>query len=329
MNFLKNIFGKKDKPLQTYQDFWDWFQKNEKTFYNVVKNGNNINDGFFKRLSPKLDELKDGFFYVTGMLDDNTAELIFTADGAIESIAFIEDFVKAAPIIQNWKFTALKSALDISHVCINMGEYVYDKNNLFFYANNLPEFPDEIDITVVHTGFKKEDETDILNGTGIFLDNYLGELNFAETIDNFKVTGMDGAVEQLIPIEKLKDYLIWRQKEFTEKYEGLRYNTDQDNHSVLEATLENGNKLLAVINTDLLSWENKASHPWILNIEIKYEGSDNKGMPGEKTYEALDKIEEDLMKNLKDSDGYLILGDKLQIMKEKFILPVKTFENPL
>ncbi len=33
MNFLKNIFGKKDEPIKNYVDFWNWFQKNEKTFF--------------------------------------------------------------------------------------------------------------------------------------------------------------------------------------------------------------------------------------------------------------------------------------------------------
>ena len=35
--------------------------------------------------------------------------------------------------------------------------------------------------------------------------------------------------KELIPIEKLKDFLIWRQKEFIEKYEGTRRNTIDDN----------------------------------------------------------------------------------------------------
>ena len=34
-----------------------------------------------------------------------------------------------------------------------------------------------------------------------------------------------------------------------------------------EAKLDNGNMLIATINTALLDWENKASHPWIMNIE--------------------------------------------------------------
>ena len=33
MNFLKNVFGKKDNPIKCYEDFWHWFQQNDKNFY--------------------------------------------------------------------------------------------------------------------------------------------------------------------------------------------------------------------------------------------------------------------------------------------------------
>ena len=42
MSFLKNIFGKKDEPINSYNDFWTWFQKNEKDFFAIVKNHKDI-----------------------------------------------------------------------------------------------------------------------------------------------------------------------------------------------------------------------------------------------------------------------------------------------
>jgi hypothetical protein len=72
MSFLKNIFGKKDEPIKSYSDFWIWFQKNEKTFFNVVKSSKDIEKDFFDALSPKLAQLKDGYFYSTGMYDGCT-----------------------------------------------------------------------------------------------------------------------------------------------------------------------------------------------------------------------------------------------------------------
>ena len=91
MNFLKSIFNKKEKTITSYSDFWKWFEKNEKKFYKTVKRHRNIEVDFFDKLAPKLDELKEGFWYLTGMYDDTTAELIITADGLIKN--FVSDSI--------------------------------------------------------------------------------------------------------------------------------------------------------------------------------------------------------------------------------------------
>lgn len=125
MSFLKNLFIKKETPIKSYQDFWDWFQKNEKAFFKVVRDENNIEENFLNKLSDKLAEIKDGFYYLTGMFDDNTAELILTADGNLNNIIFIEEIINAAPVINNWKLTAHKPALDIKEVSIKMMAMIF------------------------------------------------------------------------------------------------------------------------------------------------------------------------------------------------------------
>lgn len=186
MSFLKNIFCKKDEPIKSYSDFWNWFQANEKTFFNVVKSHKDIEKSFFDKLSPKLAELKDGYFYLTGMYDDNTVELVLTADGNTKNIVFVEELVEQAPKINGWKFTALKPAMEIENVVINMAGYKFDSDNLFFYSNDYTDYPDEIDICVIHNERTEENKQQIGNGTYIFLDNYLGELDFLNNIDNLK-----------------------------------------------------------------------------------------------------------------------------------------------
>jgi len=261
MSFLKKIFGKKDDSINSYEDFWNWFQKNEQSFYKVVKEKGNIEKDFFEILAPKLDQLKEDYFYLTGMLDENTAELILTPDGVIKNIVFVEGLVEAAPVINNWKFTALKPASDIKNLGIQMAGYDFSSENISFYPNENSSFPDKIDITIIHNDLNEDNEDVVLNGCYIFLDNFLGELNFATTIDDLTMAGKDTATQELIPIKKLKDFLIWREKEFLEKYEGTRNYTEKDSFSLLKAKLKNGNPLIAVINADLLEWDRKASHP--------------------------------------------------------------------
>lgn len=328
MNFLKTIFGKKDEPIKSYTDFWNWFQKNEKDFSNIVKQHDNIEKKFFDKISPKLGEIKDGYFYLTGMYDDNTVELILTADGNTKNIAFVEELVNAAPVINGWKFTALKPALKIENVSIEMAGYKFNSETLSFYANEFEEYPDEIDISIIHNNLTEENKVQIANGTYIFLDNYLGELDFVNNIDNVTTISKTQAQKELIPIVKLKDFLNWRQKEFVEKYDAVRYDAANDNYSMLESELESGNKLLAVINTELLNWDSKASHPWISILILKYDGSKNNGMPNAKDYELLNNIVEEVMQVLKDRDGYLNIGRQTAKGEREIYFACKDFRKP-
>ncbi|MDR6966847.1 hypothetical protein J2X31_000847 [Flavobacterium arsenatis] len=330
MGFLNNLFGKKHKEqISTYEDFWDWFKSKEQDFFNIVKTGRNIEAGFFKQLSPKLEELQEGFFYLTGMYDDQTVELIFTPDGALKNVVFVEELVASAPIIPNWKFTALKQpAQNIDNIAIEMSDYSFNSENLSFFPVEHKNYPDEVDITIVYDGYKEEDNATITNGVYIFLDNYLGELNFLTTIDNLAITSKEEIQNELIHIAKLKDYLIWREKEFVERYKGTRYNTENDSYASLEAELHNGLPLVAIINTTLLEWDSKASHPWILKIEINYDGKNNNGMPDNDTYQRLNAFEDELMLDLKDSEGYLNVGRETANSERNIYFACKDYRKP-
>ena len=118
MNFIKKLFGFKEEPIETYSDFWNWFQSNHEEFHKIVYDGNKIQSHFFNKLGPKLNELREGYFFVAGMFDDETAELIITADGNLKNIVFVEELVKASPKIKGWKFSALKPQSNIENMSI-------------------------------------------------------------------------------------------------------------------------------------------------------------------------------------------------------------------
>jgi hypothetical protein len=329
MNFFKKIFKTNyDESITNYSDFWKWFTKNEKKFHKVIKEGNDLTANFFNIISSKLDQLNDGYFYITGMYDENTAELILTADGNINKIIFIEELVNEAPNINGWKFTAHKSATDISNLLIKMNEDSFSSDNISFYSNENSEYPDEIDITLVHNDYNEENKNNIIRGTYIFLDNLLGELNSISILDNVVIVGPKDATKDLVPISKLNDFLKWRQKEFIEKYDGIRHNTENDAHSIFESELKNGNISIAVINTELIKWDAKASHPWMAKIEIKYDGTETRGMPENDVQQLLYDIEEEIMIYLKDSDGYLNTGRETSDGSREIYFACRDFRKP-
>ncbi|WP_339795054.1 DUF695 domain-containing protein [uncultured Imperialibacter sp.] len=327
MGLFRNLLRAKGTPIKSNKNFWSWFQNNEKDFFKVIKSQGNIERDVFNKLSTQLNQLRDGYWFLVGMCDDNTAELILTADGVCKNIVFVEELVSGAPVLDNWKFTALKPALNINDVYISMGDLKFNKENLFFYSNERSEYPDEVDITVVHSDYQEALKEPITNGVYIFMDNYLGELNSLTAIDNMQIVGTENANKELIPIEKLKDYLVWREKEFVEKYEGTRYDTVSDTYNSLEATLSNGKPLIAIINSALLSWDSKASHPWVVKVEIIYKGNEN-GMPDKKIYDLMNTFEDQLMLELKDSAGYLNIGRQTADGSREVYMACKDFRLP-
>ena len=311
-----------------YAEFWHWFSQHERSFFHVVKTGERVPEDFFEVLSPALDRVKEGFYMQTGMFDDDTAELIISAEGAIENIGFVEELIHAAPALAGWKFTALKTATDIADTTITMAGFEFNTDTLTFYSNVVAAYPDEIDLVVVHQDYTKEHHATLSNGVYIFLETYLGELDFATSIDQITVMGAAEAKQPLVPIEKLKDFLLWRQKEFVEKYEGLRHQTDEDTYATFEAERESGNRLVAIMNTDLLAWDAKASHPWVVVVAVPYDGTDRAGMPDETTYALLNELEDALIAELPDVDGYLNLGRETANSQREIYFACQDFRKP-
>lgn len=328
MEFFNQILGIKDDKALFYEDFWNWFTQNAQSFFVKIQSGDNINNELSKKLAPILSEFKDGFFFIAGMANENTAELIFTPDGVVKNVVFVEELVKAAPSIPNWNFTALKPAFKNTNISIQMGQYSFDQNTLSFYPIEDKNHPDEIEIVIVHNQYKEEDKATILNGVLVYLDNYLGELYSITTIDHITVVSLEQAEQGLIPITKLKSYLNWREKEFVEKYDEVRFNTQHDNFVGLEATLNNGRPLLAIINRTLLDWDSKASHPWVLEIEVKYNGDHNEGMPDKETFMLLNQLEDDIMFDLFDFQGYLNIGRQTADNRRVIYFACKDFRAP-
>ena len=169
MNFFNKLFKKKENPIETYQDFWQWFQTKEKTFFKAVKKHTDVDRDALSPIMEKLQMLDECFYCQIGMKDDNTADLVITVEGDIKSFVFVDELIAAAPKIDGWVLTNLKPADGIG-CSINMNGYKFDKETISFYENVLPEYPDEIDITLVHKDLTETNKKAITNGTFIFLE---------------------------------------------------------------------------------------------------------------------------------------------------------------
>lgn len=114
-----------------------------------------------------------------------------------------------------------------------MTGYKFDSNNLLFYSNDYQEYPEEIDICIIHNDWTEENKQKNRKRNIHFLDNYLGEIEFLNNIDNLEIVSEHDVEKELVPIARPIAFLKWRQKEFIEKYNGLRYYTENDSYSSL------------------------------------------------------------------------------------------------
>ncbi len=327
MGLLNKLFGqKKELPatISGNNGFWTWFISKEHVFFSNV-NRKQKAGATLQLILDQLQKIHPNIFALIGMPDGNTAELILTADGDIKTVAFIDDIIAAAPQIARWKFTSLKPAIGFEDCKIEMNGLVFSKEKIHFYTTHHDQYPDDIEINIVHEDYTGTNHNNIGNGTLIFLDNAIGELKMITHIDNIDFTERPAGTE-LIPIEKLNDYLLWREKEFVEKYDEIKYDASQDEYSVYEAEDNNHYLILAVMNRQLLTWQSKASHPWMLTVKIKYAG-DRKGMPDKNTYELMNGLEDELLSVLKDKEGYLYLGRETYKNDRNIYIACKEFRK--
>ncbi|WP_462252940.1 DUF695 domain-containing protein [Ferruginibacter sp.] len=326
MSFIKKLFGSKKvrRQISSTAEFWEWFSTEEKILFSAVKTRNQVQE-YLQKIIDKLQELNPDLYGLIGMHDDITAELVITPEGDIKNIVFAEEIASAAPAMPDWKITALKPEMGFESISIEMNDFTFNTEKLKFYTLPDDARPDEIEIHLLHEDYVAENHNEIANGALIFLDNAIGEITMATQIDDvFLEASANGAA--IIPIEKLKDYLLWREKEFVEKYEGIRYDTENDEYTGMEATDENDMPMIAMVNQKLLSWDAKASHPWMLVIEIVYKGNKS-GMPDNDTYALMNEFEETIMEKLKDSDGYLNTGRQTYKNERTIFFACKEFRE--
>ncbi|MEH0157081.1 DUF695 domain-containing protein [Limibacter armeniacum] len=329
MGFFDRILKRKQKvQVSTYAEFWEWFTENEASFFEVVKSRNDIEKNFLDHIFPLLGQLNEGFYLQTGMCNDDTAELVITSDGNFKVMPYVEELVACAPKLPNWRITAHKP-IGGHTMSINMADHNFNDKTFSFCINEHAAYPDKIDISLVYQHFNKEEAPLISNGAYIYLDSYLGELNSLTMIDAINVIGPDDTQKELIDIKKLSDYLNWREKEFVEKYDSMRHDTENDQYVALELKTPKGLPIIAVMNQTLLQWDAKASHPWMAVLDIRYDGSSQNGMPDEVTYQAMDEFEDILVEELKDLDGYLCLGRETGDNQRTIFFACKDFRKPV
>lgn len=309
-----------------FERFWRWFADHNPQLLAAISRSDKLESEFFSMIMPELRAIHEGIWPLVG-LREGGAELIFTADGEMKNIVFVEELVAAAPAIEGWQFSALKPMYETRDMNIDVAGLIFDEQSLSFYARQDANYPDEIDLVIVYKHFDADRSNDIATGVFIFLDHLLGEINATTLIDNIDISGVPDEAVDLIPIHKLKDYLHWREKEFVERYGELFFNSEEEGFSTFEAVTDDMQTLLAHINIAALRWDAKGTHPWLLRLSFMYTSLEEDGLPDAIDLIMMQSVEQQLMQLLPENKGYIPLGHETGDGRRDWYMACKEFRN--
>lgn len=99
-----SILNKESKE----EKFWNWFEKNQITYYNEIENLE-IRDKLFDELSENLKLVnEDLVFEFSPKRENNIREFTISSDGIEEIFPIVKKLIKKAPKLKNWKFNAFR-----------------------------------------------------------------------------------------------------------------------------------------------------------------------------------------------------------------------------
>lgn len=276
--------------------FWQWFIENEKRFRDLENNNSEQALDFLSELIQEMKPFNPWLKALAGPHTGDEYELIITSDGDVALFCKVEELVQAAPKIDYWIVTAHKPALGFEGVSIDLYGKEFSTETTHFYPIIYNDYPDEVNIILTHKDYDKKDDEHFQAGGMIYLENGLGEVNTATKIDNYE-TGPEPPPEkgiEMIPITKLADYLNWREKEFVEKYESVNAEKPAENFHLLEAEDKEGKVMLATVDAGFKNWNAKQAYPWLLHIDINFEGEET-GMPSDEQLQQLQDLEDEMV----------------------------------
>ncbi len=165
-----------------YQEFWSWFEKNNKQIANAAPE-----DNILVELDGKICELGD-FAWELGSSEANFNALTISPGGDRSLLATTKNIISQAPNLKDWKFYDSKQIKEWNYkfivnlnqkkinVDIQKWEYV-----LLAYGNSL------FDIVVKPTPYLAVLDDDILGIAEMVLDSLIGEGNRLEKIENIYI----------------------------------------------------------------------------------------------------------------------------------------------
>lgn len=194
-----SIFNKQSKE----EIFWNWFTKNQETYYNGIENLE-IREILFDKLSSELQKVQSDLVFEFSPIHENgIREFTISADGIKENFSSVISLVEKSPKIDKWKFNAFRQRVPGDEIGLNFGDFKISYKDLYF---RYQEVDGELGVELNIRDYNGEGK--IQNAVYILLDNLLGEYDTTIAIGWIDWEKLDeNKLDEMIPIIKLRDLI--------------------------------------------------------------------------------------------------------------------------
>ncbi len=215
-NILNNHTAVKDTDMNAIDTFWRWFKTNNKSF--LTLNDKDISD---KEKERRLDDMMvhlhaycDHLYFEMGGMPGEQQELIITAEGDKNYFDMVDNLIKKAPVIDNWKFTAFMQSRPLDYTS-NYEDVELKPLKMWFLPLDSKSKPDLIGLRVCIPNYDSVKDSKWLQAAVYkVLDGALGEKIFALDINYVEIGNLpeDPEKQGMIELKDLSKFVAWKKR---------------------------------------------------------------------------------------------------------------------
>lgn len=191
-----SLFNKESKE----EKFWNWFEKNQSTYYNEIENLE-IREKIFDELHKNLKKVnEDLVFEFSPKHENNVREFTISAEGIKELFPIVEKLIEKAPRIENWQFNAFRQRIPGDEFEIQYGDLRIGYSDIFYKS---VDDNGKLGVELNIRNFDEKGQTQ--NAIYILLDALLGEYDVTTKIGWIEWVKLnENEIKELKPITELR-----------------------------------------------------------------------------------------------------------------------------
>jgi hypothetical protein len=203
---------------QSPQQFWKWFEQNNKAYLFLNDIDGESKEQLLNNLLEQLHEYCDNLYFEVGGQPDEDQELIITAEGDTEFFEQVETLISAAPNIPNWTFIPFIPPREVDFK-MNYEDVELKPSEMWFLPLELMDKPKAIGIKVCTGNYELVKNSKWLRPAVYkVLDTILGEKSFALDIDHVSLGELPDEPEEngFIELSELMAFVGWKKSKLAE-----------------------------------------------------------------------------------------------------------------